>query len=56
MNQREAARRQKLITDTLAGLHEILTTNLRQELDRSQEQELKELLSLGDVWMATIEN
>lgn len=52
MNAKEAARRQKLIQSTLGGLEEILTTNLQQ--DRDQEQLLKELLTLGQVWMEAI--
>jgi hypothetical protein len=47
MNQREAARRQQLITDTLHGLKVILTTNLIQELDPAQEDTLKLLLGMG---------
>lgn len=47
MNQREAARRQKIIHDTLTGLGEILTTNLLQELNPEQEEVLKKLLGLG---------
>ena len=47
MNQREAKRRQQLITDTLHGLKLILTTNLHQELDPGQEETLKLLLGMG---------
>lgn len=47
MNQKEAARRQKVIATTIVGLHEILTTSLRQELDPDEEQLLKDLIELG---------
>jgi hypothetical protein len=47
VNQREAARRQQLIVDTLHGLKLILTTNLIQELDPAQEEALKLLLGMG---------
>ena len=47
VNQREAKRRQQLITDTLHGLKLILTTNLHQELDPGQEETLKLLLGMG---------
>lgn len=47
MNAREAKRRQQVITDTLFGLKQILTTNLLQELDPEQEQLFKDLLELG---------
>lgn len=46
MNIREAVRRQKLIVNTLAGLREILTTNLHQQMDPLEEEELTELLDL----------
>ena len=47
MNQREAARRQQVIRDTIRGLREILTTNLRQELDPHQETELAQLMNMA---------
>lgn len=47
MNQREAARRRRVIEETLMGLAEILNTNLWQELDPDQETILKDLLELG---------
>lgn len=47
MNAREAKRRQQMITDTLFGLKQILTTNLLQELDPEQEDLLKNLIELG---------
>lgn len=47
MNQREAARRQKVIRQTLLGLEEILTTNLLQELAPEEEIRLQDLLELG---------
>jgi hypothetical protein len=51
VNQKEAARRQKVIATTLQGLREILTTNLHQEMDPSQEAELFELIYLGQGWI-----
>ena len=50
MNAREAARRQGKIRDTLAGLLEIFTTNLHQEMDPEQEAEMIKLLALGEKW------
>jgi hypothetical protein len=47
VNQREAARRQRVIAETLAGLREIFTTNLHQEMDLRQELEMETLLRLG---------
>ena len=46
MNIREAVRRQKVIVNTLAGLREILTTNLHQQMDPLEEEELTELMDL----------
>ncbi len=47
MNAREARRRQQMITDTLYGLKQILTTNLIQELDPDEERLLGDLICLG---------
>jgi hypothetical protein len=52
MNQREAQRRQKVIKEAIAGLREILTTNLRQELDPHQERQLAELMNMKFDWRA----
>lgn len=50
VNQREARKRQQLIENTLAGLEEILGTNLHQEMDPEQEVWLIKLLALGEKW------
>lgn len=47
MNAKEAARRQKVIKDTLEGLTEILQSGLLQELDPEQEDLLKTLICIG---------
>lgn len=36
-----------MITDTLFGLKQVLTTNLIQELDPDQEELLKDLICIG---------
>jgi hypothetical protein len=50
VNAREAARRQGKIRDTLAGMLEIFTTNLHQEMNPEQEVEMIKLLALGEKW------
>ena len=50
MNQREADRRQKVIATTLAGMLELFTTNLHQEMDPEQEAETIRLLHLAEKW------
>lgn len=47
MDAKEAARRQKVIKDTLQGLTEILQSGLLQELDPEQEDLLKTLICIG---------
>ena len=47
MDAREAARRQKVIKDTLMGLTEILQSGLLQELDPEEEELLKTLICIG---------
>jgi hypothetical protein len=50
MNQKEAARRQKVIRDTITGMVEIFTTNLHQEMDALQEVQMMQMLDLGEKW------
>lgn len=47
MDAKEAARRQKVIKQTLAGLTEILESGLLQELDPDEEDLLKTLICIG---------
>lgn len=47
MNAKEAARRQKVIKDTLEGLTEILQSGLLQELDPDEEELLRKLICIG---------
>ena len=50
MNAKEAARRSRVIEMTLAGMLEIFTTNLEQEMDPGQETAMKFALDLGRKW------
>lgn len=50
MKAQEARRRSKVIEMTLAGMLEIFTTNLEQEMDPGQETAMKYALDLGRKW------
>ncbi len=50
LNAREAARRSRVIEFTLAGMLEIFTTNLEQEMDPGQEKAMGFALDLGRKW------
>ncbi len=49
MNAKEAARRQKAIKQTLAGLKEMVETSLWLEMDPDQEAQMEKLLLAAGV-------